>query len=142
MEYKLRVSVVGLFVDHNEVLLIDQATPPEPDRWDLPGGGLEPSETLMDGLRREVQEETGITDFQVERLLTVVERFYPRKNGSTLHTINLIYQCVVSPKLTSFASTDPEIGARGIQWVTISELTPELCSTRTWKALVAANLVL
>lgn len=50
--------------------------PPEPHCWYLPGGGLEPLETLSSGLRREVKEEIGLIDFQVERLLTVAEAFY------------------------------------------------------------------
>ncbi|MEM7772506.1 MAG: NUDIX hydrolase [Cyanobacteria bacterium P01_E01_bin.6] len=50
---RLRISVVALFVDGDDVLLLHQMTPPEPDCWDLPGGGLEAHESLMDGLRRE-----------------------------------------------------------------------------------------
>jgi 8-oxo-dGTP diphosphatase len=58
---QFRVSVVGLFIDNHEVLLLHQTTPLEPDCWDLPGGGLEPGETLFAGLKREIQEETGGT---------------------------------------------------------------------------------
>ena len=62
---RLRVTVNGLFVDLDEVLLIHQMTLPEIDCWDLPGGGIEPSEPVLEGLRREIQEETGITNFEV-----------------------------------------------------------------------------
>jgi 8-oxo-dGTP diphosphatase len=74
---QFRVSVVGLFIDNQEVLLLHQITPPEPDCWDLPGGGLEPGETLFAGLKREIQEETGIKEFKIDKLLTVVEGFFP-----------------------------------------------------------------
>lgn len=138
---RLRISVVGLFVDAEDVLLIHQITPPEPDRWDLPGGGLEPSETLMEGLRREVREETGLIDFQVEKLLTVIEDFFPWKDDTTLHTINMVYQCTVHPSPLNLSSTDLEIGPKGIQWLAIAQLTPQQCSTRSWKALQAAELI-
>jgi 8-oxo-dGTP diphosphatase len=134
----LRVSVLGLIVNADAVLLIDQTDPPEPDRWDLPGGGLEPHETLMAGLAREIREETSLTDFQVERLLTVVETYVERRDGKTQHQINIIYQCSVPDRAALLHSTEPEIGARGIQWIAIDSLTLESCTTRAWKALQAA----
>lgn len=132
---------MALFVDGHEVLLLDQATPPEPDRWDLPGGGLNPTEDLITGLRREVAEETGLTDFQIERLLTVAEGFYPRPYGQ-LHNLHIIYLCSVSPKPTTFHCSDPqEVGDRGIRWLPATTLTAADCSNRAWQALISAGLV-
>ncbi|MDJ0507961.1 MAG: hypothetical protein QNJ64_01710 [Crocosphaera sp.] len=47
--------------------------------------------SLIEGLRREVEEETGITDFKIEKLLTVAESFVPETEGNILHTVNIIY---------------------------------------------------
>jgi 8-oxo-dGTP diphosphatase len=140
-EIKFRVSVVGLFVHDGEVLLLHQVTPPESDCWDLPGGGLELGETLLQGLRREVQEETGLVAFQVMGLLTVVEGFFPQPEGHLMHTLNIVYQCALATKPLTLTSPDPEIGPLGIQWLAIAELTPAMCSTRVWQALEAADLV-
>ncbi len=140
-QIRLRVSVVGLFIDNNEVLLLHQTTPPEPNCWDLPGGGLEPGETLMNGLQREIQEETGLTQFQVEGLLTVIESFFPEPEQRMMHTLNLVYKCKITPKPLTFTTSDPEVGSQGIQWLAIATLNREICSTRTWKALIAAGLV-
>jgi 8-oxo-dGTP diphosphatase len=140
-DIKLRVSVVGLFVENGEVLLIHQITPPEPNCWDLPGGGLEPGEALLSGLAREVREETGLENFQVEGLLTIAESFYHKEDGKLLQTLNIIYKCSAQPKPVTFSSDDPEIGPRGIQWLPIAELNPSICSTRTWKALQAAGCI-
>ena len=84
-DIRLLVSVVALFVWDDQVLLLHQITPPEPDLWDLPGGRLEIDEDLLTGLRREVYEELGLTVFQVERLLTVAENFIWKK---TTHSIS------------------------------------------------------
>lgn len=137
---RLRISVVALFVDRGEVLMLHQVTPPEPNCWDLPGGGLAPEEDLLSGLRREVAEETGIKDFAIEKLLTVVEGFYPEGEGK-LHSINLVYLCRVNPRLTMFFPMDmEEIGPKGICWLPVKDLSAGECSTRAWKALLAAGL--
>jgi 8-oxo-dGTP diphosphatase len=140
MNFILRVSVLGLIVHENYVLLIDQTDPPEPDRWDLPGGGLEPHESLMAGLAREIREETGITDFQAGELLTIVETYLERRNGDIQHQLNILYQCSVPNRSAPLYSDEPEVGLRGIQWVAIADLTSETCTTRAWKALEAAGL--
>jgi len=138
---QFRVSVVGLFIDNQEVLLLHQMTSPEPDCWDLPGGGLESGETLFDGLKREIQEETGIEEFNVDKLLTVVEGFFPQPDGQLMHSLNIVYQCSLDSKPLTLVSNDPEIGPKGIQWLDISKLTPKNCSTRVWQALQTVNLV-
>ena len=136
---RLRLTVVALFLEGDEVLLLHQITPPESNCWDLPGGGLEAAEDLISGLRREVAEETGIQDFRVERLLTVVEGFYPEAQGQ-LHTVNLVYQCRVTPKPQTFNPTDQgEIGPDGIRWWRIADLSAAACSSRAWAALKAAG---
>lgn len=137
---RLRVSVVALFVDGDAVLLLHQMTFPEPDCWDLPGGGLEPHEDLLTGLAREVEEETGITQFEVDRLLTVFESFFPRTDD-ILHTLNIIYQCSLSSRPATLSGDPEEVGVKGIQWLRVTELRQEECSSRSWAALQAAGLV-
>lgn len=40
-------------------------------KWKLPGGRLEENETWLEGLRREIKEETGIENFTIEKILNV-----------------------------------------------------------------------
>jgi ADP-ribose pyrophosphatase YjhB (NUDIX family) len=137
LETRLRVTVNGLFVDSDEVLLIHQMTLPEVDCWDLPGGGLEPQESVIDGLKREVQEETGILSFEIIRLLTVTDSFFPDPlmEGRQLHNVNIVYQCSVDRQSCILSSSDPEIGAKGIQWMPINTITADICSVRCWQSL-------
>jgi 8-oxo-dGTP diphosphatase len=52
------VSVAGVITDdHGRALLIQRR---DNHRWEPPGGVLELGETIQDGLRREVREETGL----------------------------------------------------------------------------------
>src|SRR5215470_17338705 len=52
------VSVAGVIVDDDDRALLIQRR--DNHRWEPPGGVLEPGETIHDGLRREVREETGL----------------------------------------------------------------------------------
>jgi 8-oxo-dGTP diphosphatase len=52
------VSVAGVVIDdHGRALLIQRL---DNHRWEPPGGVLELDESIDDGLRREVREETGL----------------------------------------------------------------------------------
>lgn len=58
--------------DKNEVLLIKR---PENDhhgagKWDLPGGGLEETERIPDGIKREIEEEVGIK-IKIENIICI-----------------------------------------------------------------------
>ncbi len=41
------------------------------EKWLLPGGRLEENETWLEGLRREVKEETGIVNFEIKKILDI-----------------------------------------------------------------------
>lgn len=55
----MRVGAAALITDEEgRILLIRQTYGRK--NWELPGGGIEPGESPMDGAVREVQEETGL----------------------------------------------------------------------------------
>ena len=140
-DVRLRISVMGLFIQSGTVLMIHKMTDPEPDCWDLPGGGLQPGESIVQALKREIREETGLTECRVESLLTVVENFFPNWQGRMLHSLSIIYRCSTQKKPVIYATGDREVGEKGVQWLTASELSSDMCSTRSWKALEAIGLV-
>lgn len=53
-----------------QVLLIQRADPPYRGCWALPGGFVGPEETLEQGARRELEEETGLAGMELEQLHT------------------------------------------------------------------------
>ena len=52
------VSVAAVIVDEHDRVLVVQRR--DNGKWEPPGGVLEVTESILDGLRREVQEETGL----------------------------------------------------------------------------------
>ncbi len=101
---KRRVCVRGIIYRHGELLcqVLKNSKGTAEDFWCTPGGGLEVGESLTDGLRREMIEETGIEP-QIGNLLFVqqfadkwgdevnegLEFFFHIKNHEDYETINL-----------------------------------------------------
>lgn len=56
--YRHSVSVTGVVIDEQGQVLVVQRR--DNGRWELPGGILELEESIEDGMRREVLEETGV----------------------------------------------------------------------------------
>ena len=63
-------TVGAVVVDEGRVLLARRAFEPFKGHWDLPGGFLEEGEEPLEGLRRELREETGL-DVEADRFLGV-----------------------------------------------------------------------
>jgi ADP-ribose pyrophosphatase YjhB (NUDIX family) len=77
---------VGAFVfDGGRVLLVRRGRPLDEGLWSVPGGKLEPGETLAQAVAREVREETGLV-VEVGPLACVVERI-----GNDHHFVILDY---------------------------------------------------
>lgn len=74
-----------VFDPEGRVLLVERGKPPAEGLWSVPGGRLVGSETLAQGVAREVREETGLV-VEVGPLSCVVERM-----GDDFHFVILDY---------------------------------------------------
>jgi 8-oxo-dGTP pyrophosphatase MutT (NUDIX family) len=62
---RIREAVRAVIVDPATRVLLVRFEFPTATRWALPGGGLEPNETHIDALRRELEEEVGLVDVEI-----------------------------------------------------------------------------
>ncbi|WP_280352105.1 NUDIX hydrolase [Nocardia abscessus] len=77
-----RTSVYAFLHDDNGILLVRDSARTE-ERWDLPGGGVEPGEELLDALQREVEEETRLRiTGQPDKICQFIEYFFDIVSGT------------------------------------------------------------
>lgn len=91
-----RIAMKALIVnDEGQVLILREATTYDEGtntgRYHLPGGRLNPGEPYLDGLNREVMEETGLT-VSVERPLYVGE-WFPVIKGVSNQIVAVFFVC-------------------------------------------------
>jgi 8-oxo-dGTP diphosphatase len=83
-----KVAVGGIVIKDNKILLGRRRDEPDRGKWAIPGGKLELNETLEEGLKREMLEETGLI-VDVNELAGISEII--TKN---FHYIILDYICI------------------------------------------------
>ena len=67
------VGVGAVVVDGDRVLLVQRGHEPAKGKWSLPGGMLELGESLVQGVVREVEEESGLVIEAIE-LIELIDR--------------------------------------------------------------------
>jgi len=98
-----------------KVLLIQREGPPFRLRWALPGGFVGIDESLEDAVRRELEEETGITRLYLEQLYT----FGAPKRDPRERVISVAYYALV--KLADHAVRAAS-DARNVAWFPVADL--------------------
>jgi ADP-ribose pyrophosphatase YjhB (NUDIX family) len=90
---KRRIAVRGVAYENGKILSVlhkDREGNPA-NFWAIPGGGLDPGESLIDGLYREIIEETGIKP-KIGRLLFVQQFMFENRLGEAREELEFFFQ--------------------------------------------------
>jgi len=109
--------------DKGRILLMHESGvnhhPTMDDYWDLPGGRMSEGENALQTLKREIEEETGITKFDNPKFKTAVISNHQIKlpNQLTVTIALMVYQVTIAPK-AKIKLSDEHIG---YEWVSRAE---------------------
>jgi 8-oxo-dGTP diphosphatase len=100
------LSVDGVLIQNNTVLLVQRKNKPFQGSWALPGGFVEYGETTEDAVVREVMEETGLNI----RILQLVGVYSDPHRDPRGHTITVAY--LVKPRGGTLRAGDDAVNAK------------------------------
>lgn len=90
------IGVGGAVLHHGKLLMVRRASRHGRGNWQLPGGFIEPDETIEQAVIREVLEEAGVTA-EVQGVLGLRNRYDP-DSGNGVYIILLLHAIDGEPK--------------------------------------------
>ncbi|MGH1553760.1 NUDIX domain-containing protein [Streptomyces sp. L7] len=126
-------ALVALVGDAGKILLTRRTDTGE---WSLPGGHMEPGETITDTARREVREEIGLVveDLTLLGVFSGPEFYYRYPNGDEIYKVTMVYSAPCPRR-------HPCSRCRGGQGDVLLPSTPcpRTCSSRNAASLLASS---
>jgi 8-oxo-dGTP diphosphatase len=114
------VAVGAVILDGGRVLLVQRGQEPLKGEWSLPGGAVEPGETLEAALVREVREETSL-EVVVGPVVEVLDSIRRDAGGRVeYHYVIIDYACRIRTGTSTAAAHGTD--AADVRWVPIDEL--------------------
>ena len=112
-----RVATRSICLRENDILLLFTERYQD---YSLPGGGVDPGETVLEAFVRELNEETGATNVTNIKEFGIYEEFRPwyKKDYDIVHMISHCYTCDVDQNLseTTYEPYEEKNGMKAL-WV-------------------------
>ncbi len=119
LEPRIRVSAI---LTWHERLLLCRHEKPGKEYWLLPGGGVKSGESLVDALRRELEEEVGVeAELPLEGPVAIVDSIAPSRSFAAKHVVHIIFAGDLSGRSLE-AVTSQDAAVRGHRLFALDEL--------------------
>ena len=114
-------SATAAFIvnDKQEMLVVRRAKEPAKGTLDLPGGFVDMYETVEDGMRREIKEETGLDVTDIQYLFSSPNVY--EYSGMGVHTLDMDFLVRVHGDVVAVRAADDAAEAF---WIPIKDVNP------------------
>jgi len=112
-------NVAFILNERRELLVERRKNEPAKDTLDLPGGFADIGETAEEGVKREVEEETGLHVTRVEYLFSLPNKY--RYSGMDISTLDMFFRCEVENTSCLQAADD----AAECKWMKLEDIHTE-----------------
>lgn len=122
MSYHIRVRAGAVIIENNSILLIE-FNDENGLHYNLPAGGVEPGEAVIEAVQREAREEASV-DVEVGPLAFVYE-YAPHLNSSRYgetHSLGLMFECTIKEGSVPKKPIKPDQNQTDVKWIRLSEL--------------------
>lgn len=132
-----RISGYGVIINHNDEILV--VVPTWRATYDLPGGGIEPTEKISEGIVRECYEETGYQiklDSQTPFYLSETD-FYHTGHKKFYRSANMYFRCslVSDHQNTAIINTVEINEIEKVEWKKLADISLDNCHEMHLRAL-------
>jgi NADH pyrophosphatase NudC (nudix superfamily) len=108
-----------------ELLVATRAKEPAKGTLDLVGGFVDMEETVEEGMRREIKEETGLTIERMDYLFSIPNLY--AYSGMTVHTLDMFFIVHVDNDV----EPKPDDDVARLQWIPLEEVDYRLFGLRS-----------
>ena len=127
-----QIGVKAIIEKDNKILLLKRSEKYEhlTDEWDIPGGRINFGEEPEEGLKREIEEETGLALEEIKEILDVSTVF---KNEEK-QIVRITYRCTVKEGKENISNEHTEI-----QWVKKEKVNNLDYNDKIFKKIIEKN---
>jgi ADP-ribose pyrophosphatase YjhB (NUDIX family) len=128
------IGVGGVVIHDEKVLLVKLTYGPAQGKWLIPGGMVDPGETLGEAVKREIEEETGIS---VEPVGIISVRSMVR-SADRLTDLYCVFLCRIKETVYQNPHKDDDVEITDVAWIPLPSLESDPQVTGYTKKIVKA----